>query len=55
MRFNDYEEGDVDVVIDDEVIAELEITDKVANRPGPSLKPFKQWLEAPQIGRAPKF
>jgi hypothetical protein len=31
MRFNNYEEGDVDVVIDDEAIAELEITDKVAN------------------------
>jgi hypothetical protein len=24
-------------------------------RAGPSIKPFKQWLEAPKIGKAPKF
>ena len=25
------------------------------NKSDPSLKPFKQWLEAPKIGKAPKF
>ena len=28
---------------------------KYVTRPSPTLKPFKQWLEAPKIGKAPKF
>jgi hypothetical protein len=28
---------------------------RVIFQPGPPLKPFKQWLEAPKIGKAPKF